>query len=231
MLALHSHRTNPMAKEGTLRPDGFRDRGRQVTRLEAFVDAAFAFAVTLLVISLDSIPDSADALLKALRAVPAFGLSFVLIAMFWFAHNTWSRRYGLDDFGAIVLSLLLVFLVLVYVYPLRMMADAFVVYFSGQPGQLSRADLPGLFTTYGLGFAAMAGLVAALFVTGLRIGTPAAGMRRVLVGELGIWLILTASGMVSVLLAQFDATVPFAPWTYALLPVTIGIFAWRHQWE
>ena len=34
------------------RPDR-ASRGREVTRIEAFVDAAFAFAVTLLVISLD----------------------------------------------------------------------------------------------------------------------------------------------------------------------------------
>ena len=31
-----------------------------MTRLETFVDAAFAFAVTLLVISIDNIPDSYD---------------------------------------------------------------------------------------------------------------------------------------------------------------------------
>src|SRR3546814_7073413 len=42
--------------------DGFVHRGRQVTRLETFVDAAFAFAVTLLVISIDEIPDSRAAL-------------------------------------------------------------------------------------------------------------------------------------------------------------------------
>jgi hypothetical protein len=50
-------------------------------------------------------------------------------------------------------------------------------------------------------------------------------------GELGIWLILVGSGVLSVLLAQFDATVRFAPWVYALLPVAIGTFAFRHRWE
>ena len=35
---------------GVLSADGFRDRGAQATRLEAFVDAAFAFALTLVVI-------------------------------------------------------------------------------------------------------------------------------------------------------------------------------------
>src|SRR6185503_7472521 len=94
------------------RPDGFLERGASVTRLEAFVDAAFAFAVTLLVISLDHIPDSIPAMLDALKGTPAFAASFAQIAMFWLAHETWSRRFGLDDDRSSRLSLLLVFLVL-----------------------------------------------------------------------------------------------------------------------
>ena len=79
------------------RPDGFLERGGTVTRLEAFVDAAFAFSVTLLVISLDTIPESIPAMLEALRGIPAFAASFAQIALFWAAHVTWSRRFGLDD--------------------------------------------------------------------------------------------------------------------------------------
>ena len=37
---------------------GFRLRGLEMTRLEGFVDAAFAFATTMLVISLSGIPSS-----------------------------------------------------------------------------------------------------------------------------------------------------------------------------
>ncbi|MDQ2701254.1 MAG: TMEM175 family protein [Pseudomonadota bacterium] len=61
------------------------NRGREVTRIETFVDAAFAFAVTLLVISFDAIPDSAQALVQALKGVPAFAASFALLAMLWWA--------------------------------------------------------------------------------------------------------------------------------------------------
>ena len=35
---------------------GFRLRGTQMTRMETFCDAAFAFAMTMLVISIDRIP-------------------------------------------------------------------------------------------------------------------------------------------------------------------------------
>lgn len=38
--------------------DGFRLRGTEMTRLETFLDAAFAFATTLLVISVGSIPEN-----------------------------------------------------------------------------------------------------------------------------------------------------------------------------
>ncbi|HET7844325.1 MAG TPA: TMEM175 family protein, partial [Xanthomonadales bacterium] len=107
------------------RPDGFRERGDQVTRLEAFVDAAFAFAVTLLVISFDSMPSSVEGLVDALKGTPAFAAGFAQLALFWWAHHTWSRRFGLDDGLAVLLSLVLVALALVYVYPLRMLFASF----------------------------------------------------------------------------------------------------------
>lgn len=37
----------------TVEPNGFRWRGREVTRLEALSDAVFGFAITLLVVSLE----------------------------------------------------------------------------------------------------------------------------------------------------------------------------------
>lgn len=49
-----------------------RQRGLQMTRLETFIDAAFAFTVTLLVISSDGIPGSYDELVHALKVAPAF---------------------------------------------------------------------------------------------------------------------------------------------------------------
>ena len=47
---------------------GFRQRGMEMTRLETFTDAAFAFAVTLLVIGgSDSVPTNFDEMRLALR--------------------------------------------------------------------------------------------------------------------------------------------------------------------
>lgn len=77
-------------------------------------------------ISVDSIPQPFEELLEALKRVPAFAASFAIIVMFWHGHYRWSRRYGIEDTVSVVLGLTLVFLTLVFLYPLRlMMSGAF----------------------------------------------------------------------------------------------------------
>ena len=51
----------------------FRWRGGDVSRLEGLSDAAFAFAMTLLVVSLE-VPDDAGALKQLFLGMPAFAL-------------------------------------------------------------------------------------------------------------------------------------------------------------
>lgn len=145
---------------------GFLIRGASPTRVDAFVDAAFAFAVTLLVISIGHVPTSVGDLVQALRGVPAFAASFCIISRFWQAHRSWSRHYGIEDAYGVRLSLALVFLLLVYVYPLRMVAELTLASFSG--GWLeetpvvvhSVADLRTIYVVFGIGYA----LTAAIFV-------------------------------------------------------------------
>jgi|GEM_PF-6448438 len=48
----------------------FLDRGVNTTRTEAFVDGAFAFALTLLAIAGDHIPGSVGELIAALKGLP-----------------------------------------------------------------------------------------------------------------------------------------------------------------
>ena len=86
----------PVSETLPLMANGFRDRGAQATRLEAFVDAAFAFALTMVVVAGSTIPGSVEALVQAMTSIPAYAASFLLIMRFWSAHAEWSRRYGLD---------------------------------------------------------------------------------------------------------------------------------------
>jgi len=148
--------------------DGFRERGQQVTRVEAFVDAAFAFAVTLLVISFDGLPKSADELVAAYKGIPAFAASFLLLATFWRAHERWSRWYGLDDHRSTGLSLILVFLVLVYVYPLRMLFAGFFHFVTqgALPADYvirTASDLRWMFGSYAVAYGSLSFVVWLLY--------------------------------------------------------------------
>jgi hypothetical protein len=144
------------------------ERGDKTTRLEAFVDAAFAFSVTLLVISGDHLPRSVDDLILALKNVPTFAASFWLILVFWTTHADWSRRYGLDDAVTRRLSMLLVFLVLIFVYPLRMVFSSLFALITANwlPTNFalhSWYDISALFITYGIAFGALCAVMWLLF--------------------------------------------------------------------
>ena len=58
--------------------DGFLWRGQDVSRVEGFPDANFAFAITLLVVSLE-VPRTFDELLAAMRGFFAFAICFAFL--------------------------------------------------------------------------------------------------------------------------------------------------------
>jgi len=147
--------------------DGFRMRGESVSRLETFVDAAFAFAVTLMVISSGEMPRSPGELLTALHRMPTFAASFAILMIFWSSHNRWSRRFGLETARTTFLGFLLVFVVLVWVFPLRaVMGSAMTAMTNGWvPSEFnisSNSEMSDCFIVYGLGFGALSGILLLL---------------------------------------------------------------------
>jgi uncharacterized membrane protein len=184
-------------------------RERQTTRLETFVDAAFAFALTMLVISVDVIPDSMEQLIEALKRVPAFAASFAIVVNFWHGHYRWSRRFGVEDAGSVVLSLLLVFIVLVFLYPLRlMMSGAFSAMSGGWlPSEIevtSVGDLRLLAVVYGVAFALLSTTLVALNarVRHMPVEPMLSAEDRAVAGvEVQAWGILAGLGVTSATLA------------------------------
>src|SRR5262247_4912712 len=98
---------------------GFRLRGMEITRLETFIDAVFAFAITMLVIAAQQIPDDIETLLAAFKNVPVFVASIIVLGIFWRGHWLWSRRYGLEDGVSIFISWAMIVTILIYMYPLK----------------------------------------------------------------------------------------------------------------
>lgn len=198
-------------------------------RLDNFTDAAFAFAVSLLVIGGARAPDDFDALVGALGDIPAFAFGFAVMAMFWFGHVRWRKARGNGDWLSVLLTLLLVFLTLVYVQPLRGMAAATGLWLTGQ-GAGFRGSLSGLFAVYGTGFVAMSLTMAALWAESLRCEQLDAAGRGNATGERGIWLIMAVTGTLSILVSTTRYGV-YAAMIYTTLPLTICWFASRHDWD
>jgi uncharacterized membrane protein len=151
-------------------------RGENMTRIETFVDAAFAFAFTMLVISIDEIPESPPELLALSRDIPAFIISAAIIGAVWLAHATWSRTFGLQDGATVFLSLGLVMLVLIFVYPIKLMVQATVFYLSRGALGINVFDTPGwennsvadLFVYFSLGLIALSIIIICLYQNALR---------------------------------------------------------------
>lgn len=137
-------------------------RGHEVTRLEAFSDAVFAFGATLLVVSLE-VPRSYPELMANLRGFIAFGLTFAMLILIWAAHNGFFRRYGLQDTRTVVINSALLFVVLFYIYPLKFLFTVFVNQFlrvgAAEEGHRAmiqgRGELSSLMMVYGAGFVAV----------------------------------------------------------------------------
>ena len=107
-----------MAEKEIGKKNDFRWRGGEVLRIEGFSDAVFAFALTLLVVSLE-VPKTFNELLATMKGFVAFAICFALLTFLWYEHYKFFRRYGLSDMFTIVVNSILLFVVLFYVYPLK----------------------------------------------------------------------------------------------------------------
>jgi uncharacterized membrane protein len=147
----------------TSREPGLNWRGAEVTRLEGFTDAVFAFAVTLLVVSLE-VPKTFPELLVAIHGFFAFGICFALLANVWYQHYRFFRRYGLENPWAVFLNCVLLFFVLFYVYPLKFL---FTTVFGS--AEISVSETRVLFTIWSLGYAAVFAVFSLLYLHAWRL--------------------------------------------------------------
>lgn len=154
------------------REQNFRWRGNEVSRVEGFTDAVFAFAVTLLVVALE-VPHTYEGLLDVVRGFPAFVICFALLMTFWNAHYRYHRRYGLEDVFTRVMTMAILVLVLFFVYPLKFLFTMVTVMLFGldmhdAPHLDEHQQVLTLYVIYGLGFAGVWGLYAAMYWYALR---------------------------------------------------------------
>src|SRR6185295_8981591 len=152
----------------------FRWRGHEISRIEGLSDAVFAFAITLLVVSLE-VPKTFSELAETMHGFGAFLVSFLLLFFVWFGQYKFFRRYGLRDTITVVLNAALLFVVLFYVYPLKFLFTFLVDRFTGGHGEVrlpngnivpmieSGDQFASLMIIFNLGYLAVFGVFVLLF--------------------------------------------------------------------
>ena len=140
----------------------FRYRAHEVSRLEAFSDVIFGFALSLIVISLE-VPKTYDALMETMRGILPFAFCFGIFIGIWYEHHEFFKRYALQDKVTMFLNIALLFVILFYVYPLKFMFVLMGKEIMGEKITVTLVQKRTLFTIYGAGFLAVNWLMAAMF--------------------------------------------------------------------
>lgn len=149
----------------------FRYRGEEQTRIETFSDAVFALAVTLLVLS-STVPNTLEELKASLMEVVPFGICITLFTVIWYQHYIFFIRYGFKDVKIVAVNTILLFLVLVYVYPLKFLFTAlFHLYYNlitGEGFPIKPLFGESLMVIYGIGAAAVFLILAWMYKIALK---------------------------------------------------------------
>jgi hypothetical protein len=110
-------------------------------------------------------------MLDRMKGAPAFAICFVMLVQLWYKHCMFFRRYGLSDVPTMLINCALLFVVLLYVYPMKFMFTAVLAMMTGLGPASVQSSLRGLalsdarvlYQVFGLGFAAVFGLYALLY--------------------------------------------------------------------
>lgn len=210
---------------------------REVSRLEAFSDAIFGFAATLLVVSLD-VPMEFAALRRTLAGFVPFALTFGALVMLWSIHNAFFRRYPLEDKRTVALNSALMFVILFYVYPLKYLAAGLVTaltyrWIDPLVGPITPGDLGTMFLIYGLGWSAIFLCISLMYRHAAR-QCEALGLARDRAVEAqalaGHYAIFVGVGLASALVALTGVGVRFGlpGFVYALLGPSCA-WHWRYR--
>lgn len=187
-------------------------------RLESFSDGVFAFAATLLVVSFE-VPDNFDTLKNLMIQFISFGLSFFALILIWIVHYNYYRKITKIDYVIIAVNMLLLFVILFYIYPMKYIANMLI----GKGGVSSMDELSILFTIYGVGFMLIFSSVSFLYHYSMKIESGESQVKELRFYR-GHFLSYVLIGAISILLAQLKVGITFGGpgWVYGLIgPISV----------
>jgi uncharacterized membrane protein len=136
------------------RKSNIKWRSHEPSRLETFSDAVFAFAVTLIIVSLE-VPKSFTELYETMKGTLSFAICFAVLFQIWNQQNLFFRCYGLNDGLTVTLNGTLLFVVLAYAYPLKFLfglLDNTYTANSHPREMITAVQVPALMLIYGAGY-------------------------------------------------------------------------------
>jgi uncharacterized membrane protein len=219
------------------RDNGFRWRGHEVTRVEGLSDAVFAFAITLLVVSLE-VPKTFAQLRETMQGFVGFALCFLMLLFIWHAQYLYFRRYALDDRISFLLNALLLFVVAFYIYPLKFLFTLLVHRLMGIPmlddgvpvPMMTRQESSELMIIYSAGFVALYAIFALLYAHAYRL-RDALGLDAMETHETyGVTrqhVVMMLIGILSLLLAWLQRPA-LSGMIYFLISPAMGVLGWMH---
>lgn len=158
----------------------FKPRGVDTSRLESLSDGVFALAIAQLILSATS-PTNYNALVDSLKLILPFGITITLIFRLWLQHVRFFYYYNLSDQFVYKANIVLLFLILIYVYPLKFLFTVFfqimytLIFEAGNNYQwivsnvLSGTDGSGLMVFFGIGGASIYGIYVLLYRHALKL--------------------------------------------------------------
>ncbi len=208
----------------------FRWRGGDVSRIEGLTDGVFALSLTLLMVTLE-VPSTYDEMRLAFQQLPAFLACFAVLVWCWYHHFIYHRRYGLENVPAVFLNAAFLFLVLLYVFPLKFLFTLLLGRFLGlgQAGMpsIGADQWPELMLIYSGGFTGIFLLLAGMYAYAWRrrdVFELDEAERFVTRAAIQSHLLSAAVGVVSLTLLAIDgALAPFSGMIYALMGPLHGV--------
>ena len=216
----------------------FEWRGHDVSRIEALSDAVFAITMTLLIVTDGRKIERLDHLVTQEWGINivSFGITFTLLALIWNGHYLFFRRYDLRDLHCRILNYVLLFVVLCYAFPLKLMFDFLVrllwlwedAYENPEWREIARSGSEFM-TVYSLGFALVYGIFFLLYRHAWKYREElelSATERHITRATQRDHILVLAFTAASVIIAQWSW--PLAGVIYLPMCILLGIFGWRN---
>lgn len=143
-------------------------------RIEAFSDAVFAFAATLLMISLSGENEMSALTINWINFI-SFFVSFFVLVLMWKSHYNFFRRTEYVDNWIITFNSVLLFSVLYFVFPLKSMLNSMF-----RQKMITMNDMSYLFELYGVGILVIFLCLSLMYYRAYQKDTEAIGRNQIL---------------------------------------------------